>query len=86
RNERIKQHGESPELLDMSDLDSLKGQLQTFNQNLTGMILNATKDGLDRINNRANFNEGEPYVKTCLDLLTELEKTLDSSVKGMKQK
>ncbi|CZH60899.1 Dot/Icm substrate protein [Legionella pneumophila] len=86
RNERIKQHGKSPELLDMSDLDSLKGQLQTFNQNLTGMILNATKDGLDRINDRANFNEGEPYVKTCLDLLTELEKTLDSSVKGMKQK
>ncbi|WP_282097165.1 hypothetical protein [Legionella pneumophila] len=36
RSERIKQHGESPELLDMSDLDSLKGQLQTFNQNLTG--------------------------------------------------
>ncbi|HAU3920757.1 TPA: NAD-dependent ubiquitin ligase, partial [Legionella pneumophila] len=49
-------------------------------------ILNATKDGLDRINDRANFNEGEPYVKTCLDLLTELEKTLDSSVKGIKQK
>ncbi|HAT8178248.1 TPA: septation initiation protein, partial [Legionella pneumophila] len=86
RNERIKQYSEPPEFLDMPDLDSLKSQLQIFNQKLAGMILNATKDGLDRINDRTNFEEGEPYVKACLDLLTELEKTLDSSVNGMKQK
>ncbi|HHL3493901.1 TPA: SidE phosphodiesterase domain-containing protein [Legionella pneumophila] len=86
RNERIKNHGESPEHLDMSDLDGLKGQLQTFNQTLTDTILRSTKDALSRINDRANFEEGEPYVKACLGLLTELEKTLDSSVKSMKQK
>ncbi|HAZ7574727.1 TPA: septation initiation protein, partial [Legionella pneumophila] len=86
RNERIKNHGESPEPLDMSDLDGLKGQLQTFNQNLTDTILRSTKDALTRINDRANFEEGGPYVKACLGLLTQLEKTLDSSVKSMKQK
>ncbi|HAU1682420.1 TPA: NAD-dependent ubiquitin ligase, partial [Legionella pneumophila] len=86
RNERIKNHGASPEPLDMSDLDGLKGQLQTFNQNLTDTILRSTKDALTRINDRANFEEGGPYVKACLGLLTELEKTLDSSVKSMKQK
>ncbi|HAT8721596.1 TPA: NAD-dependent ubiquitin ligase, partial [Legionella pneumophila] len=86
RNERIKNHGESLEPLNMSDLDGLKGQLQTFNQNLTDTILRSTKDALTRINDRANFEEGEPYVKACLRFLTELEKTLDSSVKSMKQK
>ncbi|HIG0328990.1 TPA: septation initiation protein, partial [Legionella pneumophila] len=86
RNERIKNHGESPEHLNMSDLNGLKGQLQTFNQTLTDTILRSTKDALSRINDRANFEEGEPYVKACLGLLTELEKTLDSSVKSMKQK
>ncbi|AMP96019.1 SidE phosphodiesterase domain-containing protein [Legionella pneumophila] len=85
-NDRIKNHGDSPEPLDMSDLDGLKRQLQTFNQNLTDAILRSTKDALTRINDRANFEEGGPYVKACLGLLTELEKTLDSSVKSMKQK
>ncbi|KXB28036.1 septation initiation protein, partial [Legionella pneumophila] len=86
RNEKIKNHGESPEPLDMFDLDGLKRQLQTFNQNLTDTILRSTKDALTRINDRANFEEGGPYVKACLGFLTELEKTLDSSVKSMKQK
>ncbi|HGO6854441.1 TPA: SidE phosphodiesterase domain-containing protein [Legionella pneumophila] len=86
RNERIKQHGTSTEPLDMSDLDKLKGELQTLNQNLVDDLLEDIKDSLSNIKDIATFEEESKYIEKCLDHLTGLEQTLDGSEKAIKQK
>ncbi|HAU1182348.1 TPA: NAD-dependent ubiquitin ligase [Legionella pneumophila] len=86
RNERIKQHGGSTEPLDMSDLDKLKGELQTLNQNLVDDLLEDIKDSLSNIKDIATFEEESKYIEKCLDHLTGLEQTLDGSEKAIKQK
>ncbi|HHR5049670.1 TPA: SidE phosphodiesterase domain-containing protein [Legionella pneumophila] len=86
RNERIKQHGTSTEPLDMSDLDNLKGELQTLNQNLVDDLLEDIKDSLSNIKDIATFEEESKYIEKCLDHLTGLEQTLDGSEKAIKQK
>ncbi|WAI66623.1 SidE phosphodiesterase domain-containing protein [Legionella pneumophila] len=86
RNERIKQHGGSTEPLDMSDLDKLKGELQTLNQYLVDDLLEDIKDSLSNIKDIATFEEESKYIEKCLDHLTGLEQTLDSSEKAIKQK
>ncbi|MDW9090017.1 SidE phosphodiesterase domain-containing protein [Legionella pneumophila] len=86
RNERIKQHGGSTEPLDMSDLDKLKGELQTLNQYLVDDLLEDIKDSLSNIKDIATFEEESKYIEKCLDHLTGLEQTLDGSEKAIKQK
>ncbi|HAT1657937.1 TPA: SidE phosphodiesterase domain-containing protein [Legionella pneumophila] len=86
RNERIKQHGTSTEPLDMSDLDKLKGQLQTLSQSLVDDLLEDIKDSLSNIKDIATFEEESKYIEKCLDHLTGLEQTLDGSEKAIKQK
>ncbi|HAT7004515.1 TPA: NAD-dependent ubiquitin ligase [Legionella pneumophila] len=86
RNERIKQHGTSTEPLDMSDLDKLKGQLQTLSQYLVDDLLEDIKDSLSNIKDIATFEEESKYIEKCLDHLTGLEQTLDGSEKAIKQK
>ncbi|HAU3915900.1 TPA: Dot/Icm T4SS effector SdeC/LaiC [Legionella pneumophila] len=86
RNDRIKKHAGSTDPLDMSDLDELKGQLQTYNQSMADILLRATKSSLDKIKDPATFEKESPYIKQCFDHLAELEKTLDDSDKGRKQK
>ncbi|CCD09488.1 Sid related protein-like protein [Legionella pneumophila] len=86
RNDRIKKHAGSTDPLDMSDLDELKGQLQTYNQSMADILLRAAKSSLDKIKDPATFEKESPYIKQCFDHLAELEKTLDDSDKGRKQK
>ncbi|HHT7363430.1 TPA: Dot/Icm T4SS effector SdeC/LaiC [Legionella pneumophila] len=86
RNDRIKKHAGSTDPLDMSDLDGLKGQLQTYNQSMADILLRSAKSSLDKIKDPATFEKESPYIKQCFDLLAELEKTLDDSDKGRKQK
>ncbi|HAT9215936.1 TPA: Dot/Icm T4SS effector SdeC/LaiC [Legionella pneumophila subsp. pneumophila] len=86
RNDRIKKHAGSTDPLDMSDLDKLKGQLQTYNQSMADILLRAAKSSLDKIKDPATFEKESPYIKQCFDNLAELEKTLDDSDKGRKQK
>ncbi|HAU2258573.1 TPA: Dot/Icm T4SS effector SdeC/LaiC [Legionella pneumophila] len=86
RNDRIKKHAGSTDPLDMSDLDGLKGQLQTYNQSMADILLRAAKSSLDKIKDPATFEKESPYIKQCFDHLAELEKTLDDSDKGRKQK
>ncbi|HAU1754890.1 TPA: Dot/Icm T4SS effector SdeC/LaiC [Legionella pneumophila] len=86
RNDRIKKHAGSTDPLDMSDLDELKGQLQTYNQSMADILLRAAKSSLDKIKDPAIFEKESPYIKQCFDHLAELEKTLDDSDKGRKQK
>ncbi|HHT9990242.1 TPA: Dot/Icm T4SS effector SdeC/LaiC [Legionella pneumophila] len=86
RNDRIKKHAGSTDPLDMSDLDELKGQLQTYNQSMADILLRAAKSSLDKIKDPATFEKESPYIKQCFDNLAELEKTLDDSDKGRKQK
>ncbi len=86
RNDRIKKHAGSTDPLDMSDLDGLKGQLQTYNQSMADILLRTAKSSLDKIKDPATFEKEAPYIKECFDHLAELEKTLDDSDKGRKQK
>ncbi|HAT8674867.1 TPA: NAD-dependent ubiquitin ligase, partial [Legionella pneumophila] len=86
RNERVKKHGESTEPLDMSDLDKLKNQLQGVSQHLAQILLNGAKNSLDKIKDPVTLEKEGQYIKRCLDHFAELEKTLDDSDKGRKQK
>lgn len=76
RAERIKQHGESPEPLDMSDLDGLKKRAQDAGKELAQIIVVSAKASLDKIKDPESFEKASESITNHFDILSKIDKTL----------
>lgn len=85
RKERSDSHGASQELLDMSDLDTLKASIQGINQHQMDRIMSTAKKHLKKMD-VANFDEKNQSIQECYAWLIALEKKLDNSEAATKQR
>ncbi|HAT1597736.1 TPA: NAD-dependent ubiquitin ligase [Legionella pneumophila] len=83
--EKIK-YGHAIKPIDVSDLNALKARLQLINQNLIQTVIDIARNNLEQIKGASEFHTHEKQVKNCLDILNNLEKTLDGSEAAVKQK
>ncbi|KTD06697.1 Dot/Icm substrate SidE [Legionella gratiana] len=83
--EKIKKQDTSKDSLDISDIEGLKGRLQTLNQYLVGVMLTKTRVLINQME-VTTFQKQENEAKHNLKQLDKLATTLDNSVAAQKLK